>query len=83
MGKLYAQFNELHSGDEQLGENIKKIIGGGFIEVESISMGQSNATISLKGLNKELNSIFFMFEDENGNEVDIYRDKRYSSYAQL
>jgi len=79
--KLYAQYNELHQGDEESGENIKKIMGIGLVEVEKISMGQSNTSIFLKELDRGLNSIFLMFFDDKGEEVDIYKDKRYSPYA--
>lgn len=57
--------------------NIK--IGDKF-EVEDVSMGQSNTSITLKGFKNVFNSVHFRFEDESGSEVNIYRDHRYNPY---
>lgn len=57
--------------------NIK--IGDKF-EVEDVSMGQSNTSIILKGFDNVFNSVHFRFEDEYGDEIDIYNDPRYNPY---
>ena len=57
--------------------NIK--IGDKF-EVEDVSMGQFNTSITLKGFKNVFNSVHFRFEDESGSEVNIYRDHRYNPY---
>lgn len=57
--------------------NIK--IGDKF-EVEDVSMGQSNTSITLKGFKNVFNSVHFRFEDESGSEINIYCDHRYNPY---
>ena len=57
--------------------NIK--IGDKF-EVEDVSMGQSNTSITLKGFKDIFNSVHFKLEDEYGDEIDIYHDPRYNPY---
>lgn len=57
--------------------NIK--IGDKF-EVEDVSMGQFNTSITLKGFKNVFNSVHFRFEDEYGNVVNIYDDPRYNPY---
>ena len=63
---------------EILKENNIKI--GDKFEVEDVSMGQSNTSITLKGFKNVFNSVHFRFEDESGSEVNIYRDHRYNPY---
>lgn len=48
-------------------------------EVECISMGQSHTSIQLKDKKGIYNSVIFKFY-ENGNELDIYSDKRFNPY---
>lgn len=53
---------------------------GDKLEVEDVSMGQSNTSIILKGFKDDFNSVHFRFEDEYGNVVNIYDDPRYNPY---
>lgn len=57
--------------------NIK--IGDKF-EVEDVSMGQSNTSITLKGFKDVFNSVNFRFEDESGDVINIYDNPRYNPY---
>ena len=57
---------------EILKENNIKI--GDKFEVES------NTSITLKGFDNVFNSVHFRFEDEYGDEIDIYNDPRYNPY---
>ena len=48
-------------------------------EVESINMGQSHTTIRLKDRPNLYNSVYLAFY-ENGNPLDIYKDRRFNPY---
>lgn len=48
-------------------------------EVNYISMCQSHTSILLKDKEEIYNSVIFKFY-ENGNELDIYHDKRFNPY---
>lgn len=48
-------------------------------EVEQINMGQSYTSIYLKWHKGAFNSIDFIFT-ENGQEIDIYKDKDFNPY---
>lgn len=52
-------------------------------EVEDVSMGGSYTSIYLTDIDGVFNSVQFDFEDENGIEVNIYKDPRYNSYIKV
>lgn len=62
-----------------ISENKDGLEKGARYEVEEINMGQSNTSIILKGCVLAYNSIDFTFT-ENGQEIDIYRDKDFNPY---
>lgn len=55
---------------------------GDRIPVRDIDMGQSSTSIYLDGYKGSFNSVFFEFE-ENGEEIEIYGDKRYNPYLSM
>ena len=62
-----------------IGENKDGLEKGARYEVEEIHMEQSNTSVILKGCVLAYNSIDFIFT-ENGQEIDIYRDKDFNPY---
>lgn len=82
---LYAICDDLSCGfshdQEYLIKNNFKI--GDKFEVEDINMGQSYTSVFLKGYPYCFNSVNFRFEDENGNDIDIFNDPRYNPYFYL
>ena len=55
------------------------LVVGKLYEVDDIQMGQIYTDIFLKGKDLSYNSIIFEFY-ENGEKIDIYRDKRFNPY---
>lgn len=70
--------NGYPTDQETLKDNNIKI--GDRFEVEDVSMGQSSTRITLKGFKNIFNSVHFRFEDEYGDEIDIFDDPRYNPY---
>ena len=62
-----------------IGENKDGLEKGARYEVEEINMGQSNTSVYLKWHKGVFNSIDFTFE-EDGKEIDIYKDKDFNPY---
>ena len=65
----------------------QKMIDLGFkvgdrIEVKDIIMHQSSTDVYLEGYSDSFNSVFFEFE-ENGEELDIYGDRRFNDYLSM
>ena len=65
----------------------QKMIDLGFkvgdrIEVKDIIMHQSSTDVYLEGYSDSFNSVFFEFE-ENGEELDIYNDRRFNDYLSM
>lgn len=70
---LYAKFMYPDNGWDSDVENAKKVglkVGEKY-EVEYLSMGQSNTSIYLKGIQSIFNSVQFDFE-EDGKPINIY-----------
>ena len=55
---------------------------GDRFTVTDIDMGQSSTSIYLEEHSGSFNSVFFEFE-ENGEEINIYGDKRYNPYLSM
>ena len=65
----------------------QKMIDLGFkvgdrIEVKDIVVHQSSTDVYLEGYSDSFNSVFFEFE-ENGEELDIYNDRRFNDYLSM
>ena len=65
----------------------QKMIDLGFkvgdrIEVKNIVVHQSSTDVYLEGYEGSFNSVFFEFE-ENGEELDIYNDRRFNDYLTM
>ena len=52
-------------------------------EVENISIGQSHSSLELVGIDDSFNTINFDFFDDDGNPVNIFKDKRFNSYLNI
>jgi hypothetical protein len=78
---LYAIFLNADSGYSYETKFAKeKLIYGKKYEVEEVCMGQSYTDIVLKDIQGAFSSVHFLFVDETGQSVDIYRDPRYNPY---
>lgn len=55
---------------------------GDRIEVKDIVVHQSSTDVYLEGYKGSFNSVFFEFE-ENGEELDIYNDRRFNDYLSM
>lgn len=63
---------------EQLGLKV-----GDKFEVEYISMGQSSTKVTLKDFTEDcFSSVFFRFE-EDGKDLDIFKDERFNPYLNI
>ena len=65
----------------------QKMIDLGFkvgdrIEVKDIVVHHSSTDVYLEGYESSFNSVFFEFE-ENGEELDIYNDRRFNDYLSM
>lgn len=79
---IYARFlypNYGYAGDRKDAISAGLVVGERY-EVASISMGQSYTSIILSGFSGVFNSVLFEFEDENGIDLDIYKDPRFNPY---
>ena len=79
---IYARFlypNYGYAGDGKKAISAGLVVGERY-EVASISMGQSYTSIILSGFSGVFNSVLFEFEDENGIDLDIYKDPRFNPY---
>ncbi len=79
---LYAKFMYPDAGynfDVECAKKAELKIGERY-EVEYLSMGQSNTSIYLKGVDGCFNSVQFDFEEDDKTPVDIYRNHRYNPY---
>lgn len=76
---IYVCVDNVWTIDQEILKKNNIKIGDKF-EVEDVSMGQSNTSITLKGFKDVFNSVNFRFEDEYGNVVNIYDDPRYNPY---
>lgn len=75
--KIYAKC--IQESDEDCSWTKHDLEKGKFYKVESIDMGQSYTSISLKDKKGSYNSVYLEFY-ENGKEIDIYSDKRFNPY---
>ena len=82
---LYARFNYPDNGwpSERGYAESKGLKVGERYEIEFVSMGGSYTSIYLKNIDGVFNSVLFDFEEEDGTEVNIYKDARYSPYERL
>lgn len=79
---LYAIFMYPENGYNCDIENVKKVglkVGEKY-EVEDLSMGQSNTSVFLKGIEGCFNSVQFEFE-EDGKPINIYKSIKYNPYC--
>lgn len=77
---IYAKC--IQESDEDCSWTKHDLEKGKFYEVESIDMGQSYTSISLKGKQHSYNSVIFDFYEgkQKIKQIDIYRDKRFNPY---
>lgn len=61
-------------------EKVKILYTLGLYELESVSMGQSNTSICLKGIKKMFNSVQFSFYNEHGEEINIFKMPEFNPY---
>lgn len=78
---LYAKFAYPENGwdiDVELAKKAELKVGEKY-KVKWVNMGQSHTYIGLEGYSFLFNSVQFEFE-ENGVEINIYKDPRYNPY---
>lgn len=80
--KIYAVCVRLDAGYLYDQDDMKKagIQIGDKIELVDASVGGWHTDVYLKGYDTKFNSVFFDFEDEDGNPYNIYTDKRFATY---
>lgn len=77
---LYAIFLGENGHDWEVPDAIKNgLMVGEKYEVSHVEMGGCSTSIELIDKNNSYNSVMFEFE-EDGQPIDIYRDKRYNPY---
>lgn len=82
MSKIFAICTTLDAGSEydQGKINSSGIRVGDKIELETACVGAFHTDIYLVGYEGSFNSVFFDFEDENGDVYDIYQDEKFWSH---
>lgn len=80
--KIYAVCTNLNAGYPSDQKHIKEsgIKVGDKIELKDARVGGWHTNVYLVGYKGSFNSVFFDFEDEEGNEYDIYSDKSFRTY---
>lgn len=82
---IYARFlypNYGHVGDGSSAISAGLTVGERY-EVASISMGQSYTSITLVDFSGMYNSVLFEFEEEDGTDINIYKDPRFNPYMEF
>lgn len=77
---LYARYSYITNGSFYDKEEADRLLSiNSRYKVSSVSMGGSYTTIQLEDFgDKNFNSVLFVFEDEDGREVNIYGDPVYN-----
>lgn len=80
--KVFAVCRTLNAGTNYHKEVMEKnnIKVGDKIEVSDIQVGSFMSYVSLVGYKDEFNTVFFDFENENGESTDIYNNPDYQTY---
>ena len=82
--KLYAKFLHPNNGYQYDKDKCKEqsLELNERYEVLNVSMGQSHTSIVIKNKQYSFNSVNFEFEDEDGNDWDIYSDPNFNPYLE-
>ena len=79
---LYARYSYITNGSSYDQEEAGRLLSiNSKYKVSAVNMGGSYTAIQLEDFgDRYFNSVLFVFEDEDGQEVEIYNDPTYNPY---